>query len=492
MLRKHKEDNDPQNMQDGSNIQRVIPATQAGQAQQKSQADLYSRDVEAYHEVVTKRKVSRIAFIILCTILALLLACGVAFGAYMALISNKLNQGNKSDGEMSAIAEALTSTEGLDKPFYMLLLGSDARLTDTQSRSDTNILVRVDAEQGLISMISIPRDTKIEIKGHGTQKFNAAYAFDGVPGVIKATEKLLDIEVSHYAEVDFRSLAALVDAVGGVTVDVATKIDDYHCDDGDGNHYVIQKGIQHLNGGQALTFARSRHYADGDFTRSSNQRLLVEAIIDQVLSMPLTQLPQVLGAAADCVTTDFSVTDILTLAQLFSKDKDLTIYSAMLPSYTQNINGISFVINDEEKTKEMMKLFEAGEDPSGIVSTKTAPDINSGSIDTSNTLLFDDDDEVANGSLQPTTGGTSGSGGTSQNGSGSGTSNNGSGTTSGGSGNSGSGGNSNSGGSGSGGTGSGSGDTGSGGSGSSNGSTGGSDTSTGSGGSGGNDSSSGA
>ena len=201
------------------------------------------------------------------------------------------------------------------------------------------------------------------------------------------------------------------------------KIDDYHCDDGDGNHYVIEKGTQTLSGGEALTFARSRHYANGDFTRTSNQRKLVEAIVHKVLSTPITSIPGVVSAAAECVTTDLKLMDIIGLAQQFADNKDIVFYNAMLPSYTQNINGISFVINDEEKTKEMMKLFVAGEDPSGIVSTMTASDIRSNAVDTSKVLLFDDDDEVASGNVPANpnpapSGGTSSSSSTTAGGSG--------------------------------------------------------------------------
>lgn len=381
----------------------------------QSKAD-FVRDANAYHAMAKKRSGGkRTAFIILAAVLLVMLVCGTAFGLFVSGVTSQLNKGTKSDAELLAIEDALGGySSNFDEPFYMLLLGSDARVGEDKSRSDTNIVVRVDPVDDKLTMVSIPRDTKIEIPGHGTQKFNAAYAFGKVPGVIEAAEELLDIEISHYAEVNFLDLKGLVDAVGGVTVEVETRIDDYHCDDGDGNHYVIEKGTQTLGGGEALTFARSRHYANGDFTRTSNQRKLVEAIVHKVLATPITNIPAVVSAAAECVTTDLKLMDIIGLAQQFADNKDIVFYNAMIPSYTQNINGISFVINDEEKTKEMMKLFVAGEDPSGIVSTLTASDIHSTNVDTSNVLLFDDDDEVASGTVPANPNTTpSGSGGTS-------------------------------------------------------------------------------
>lgn len=390
----------------------------------QSKAD-YTRDASAYHAMAKKKSGGkRTVLVIVTAILLVMLVCGTAFGLFVSGVTSQLNKGTKSDAELLAIEDALGGySSNFDEPFYMLLLGSDARSEGEQSRSDTNIVVRVDPVDDMVTMVSIPRDTKIEIPGHGTQKFNAAYAFGQVPGVIEAAEELLDIEISHYAEVNFLDLKGLVDAVGGVTVEVDAKIDDYHCDDGDGNHYVIEKGTQTLSGGEALTFARSRHYANGDFTRTSNQRKLVEAIVHKVLSTPITSIPGVVSAAAECVTTDLKLMDIIGLAQQFADNKDIVFYNAMLPSYTQNINGISFVINDEEKTKEMMKLFVAGEDPSGIVSTMTASDIRSNAVDTSKVLLFDDDDEVASGNVPANpnpapSGGTSSSSSTTVGGSG--------------------------------------------------------------------------
>lgn len=382
---------------------------------QQSAAD-YSRNAQIYHAAATAKKGGkRTVFIVLAAILMALLAAGTAFALYMNDVSNKLNRGDKTDEELMAINEALSYKSNFNEVFYMLLIGSDERTEGEMARSDVNIVVRVDPIDNKLSLLSIPRDTKIEIPDYGTQKFNAAYAFGQVPGVIEATEDLLDVEISHYAQVNFTSLKELVNAVGGVTVEVDEKIDNKKCDDGDGNHYVIEEGTQRLNGGEALTFARNRDYAQGDFVRTSNQRKLIEAIVEEVVATPITNIPTVVQAAAGCVTTDIGIIDLIGLAQQFADSDDITMYNAMLPSYTQTINGISFVINDEEKTEEMMELFLAGKDMSEIVSNKTAPAITDNKVDTSNTLLFDDDDEVISGGMKPTTG-TGNNGGNAGNG----------------------------------------------------------------------------
>lgn len=310
-----------------------------------------------------------------------LVGASIAVASYLATVNQQLNQGEKTVEEVEEIEQALAHHSDFTEPFYLLLIGSDARPEDPSmgARSDTNILARVDPVADQVTLVSIPRDTKITIPGHGTCKFNAAYAYGGVPGVIRATNELLGVEVSHYAEVNFDKLIDLVDALGGVDVEVDVRIDDVKADYNTyDRHNVIEPGLQHLDGSHALTFARSRAFPDGDFTRTAHQRTLIMAIVNQALELSPAQLPGVVEAAASCVTTDLTLTQILDLALQFRDEGGLTIYSAMLPSFTQSIGGVSYVINDAEATAEMMALVEAGEDPSEIVSTKTAASVDGG------------------------------------------------------------------------------------------------------------------
>ncbi|NHM13443.1 LCP family protein [Xiamenia xianingshaonis] len=363
------------------------PGTQKSAAANKaferqSAVSQYSRSNPAYsHRKTSKGRKVLIGLLIAIVVLGVGATAAFALtNAYLNSINDKLNTGTKSADEVQKIIDTLKpAPSGFDEPFYMILIGSDEREEDASmgQRSDTNIVVRVDAPNSQLTLVSIPRDTKIEIDGYGTNKFNAAYSYDGTAGVIREASQLLGVDISHYAEVDFSQLVDLVDAVGGVDVYVEERIDDPDADgtsaNPDWDRIILEVGEHHLNGDQALCFARSRAFVDGDFTRTNNQRQLIEAIVEKVLAMPVTELPGVIDKAAACVSTDLTVQDIITLAQYFSEG-DLTMYSAMVPSYTQMIGDVSYVINDEEKTKEMMEVVDAGGDPSEIVSTKTADD----------------------------------------------------------------------------------------------------------------------
>ena len=337
-------------------------------------AGAYSRGSSAYSHASAKKKSGRgkkIAIGVVAGVLVALIGCGTALALYINGINSTLNTGNKTRDQLAAIDEQLVSAD-LNKPFYMMLIGSDIREGQSQaeSRSDTNILVRVDGTKNQATMVSIPRDTAIDIDGHGVSKFNNAYTYDGAAGVIREASELCGVEIAHYAEVNFGNLVALVDAVGGVDVEVDELIDDPKADgsidDASIEHIIIEPGLQHLDGEAALVFARSRAYADGDFTRTQNQRKLIQAIVDKVLAMPVNELPGVIEAAAACVTTDLSVTDIINLAMQFQDEGGMTIYSAMVPSVAQYVNGVSYVFTDTGQLAKMMQVVEEGGDPSGI------------------------------------------------------------------------------------------------------------------------------
>ena len=162
----------------------------------------------------------------------------------------------------------------------MLLIGADKSQDRDESgeywRFNTEpsmILARVDPKEKEVTLISIPRDTQVDIPGHGTQKINAAYAFGGASLAVDTVSELAGVPISHYAEIDFDGFKAVVDALGGIEVDVPMEIND----DMAGGH--VDAGLQTLNGEQALILCRSRHNYDdignGDAIRAANQRLVL-------------------------------------------------------------------------------------------------------------------------------------------------------------------------------------------------------------------------
>ncbi len=286
--------------------------------------------------------------------------CAAAF-AFVASVNSAMSLGSKEDAQKLREALVPVSSDAKEKPFYALLLGSDAREGDATSRSDVIILARVDVENALITMVSIPRDTMVDIPGYGRSKINAAYAYEGAAGAVQAVSQFAGVPIAHYAEIHFEGLEQLVDDLGGIWVDVPVS----NNETGSRKTSVrIDAGEQLLSGKQALAFARERYgYARGDFQRTDNQRLVVQAIMKQVLAASPVELPGIVGQAAGCVSTDLNVGDVVQLAQRFQQAGSLKVYSALVPSDTMTLDNVSYVVTDAAAWTLMMKRVEAGEDP---------------------------------------------------------------------------------------------------------------------------------
>ena len=326
----------------------------------------YSRGTADYSNRKSKRMSTGAKVAIVILIIALV-AGVAALGSYIYKESYKAQVNadlhNMSSSIMEAIDNELTGMTTFEEPFTVLLLGSDARADDPDmgARTDTIILCRIDPTKNIVSMVSIPRDTKIEIPGYGTNKFNAAYSYGGPSGTIVAVKNLCGVDIDHYAEVNFEGLVGLVDAIGGIDVYVEEEVNDP-----DAGDVVIPAGQQHLDGAAALTFSRSRAYVDGDFTRVSNQRKVIEAIVHKGLEAPASELYGLIQASTKFLTTDsaMDVDFIFSLADQIRHNNDypFQLYSATIPASTDMIDGVSYVIADEKGVKDLMKVFLAGGD----------------------------------------------------------------------------------------------------------------------------------
>jgi LCP family protein required for cell wall assembly len=199
----------------------------------------------------------------------------------------------------------------------ILVLGSDKRTEELAepgsggpSRADSIMLLRVGG--GANASLSIPRDTVVEIPGHGTNKINAAYAIGGPALATQTVKEFLDIEVNHVVEVSFENFPQLIDALGGVTYEgpaVLSKINGGR--ENGGTTLRLKKGKTELNGKQALALARTRKNlrdpSENDLTRARRQQQLVQAMKDKVTSFEtFVRLPWVSWAAPRAIRSDMA------------------------------------------------------------------------------------------------------------------------------------------------------------------------------------------
>ena len=220
----------------------------------------------------------------------------------------------------------------------ILLLGIDQRDAEAgqPTRSDTMILLTIDPVSKTMGLLSIPRDLWVPIPGLAQpmeERINAAHFYGDVykypgGGVVLAKRTVqynLGIPVHYYVRVDFNGFKNIVDALGGVTINVDKAIDDDQYPDGDYGVMTIHipAGVQHMDGDHALQFVRTRH-ADSDFGRTRRQLQFLVAMRDQALKLNiLPKLPSLISQFRDAVKTDLSASDIISLARLASQiDKD--------------------------------------------------------------------------------------------------------------------------------------------------------------------------
>lgn len=255
--------------------------------------------------------------------------------------------------------EAPAQTEEVeDGKQTILVLGGDYRQGEA-GRTDTILLVFLDAKKKTLGILNIPRDTYVTIAGKNIKtKINHAFAYGGVDMARDTVEEFLDIEVDHYVDTDFDGFAALIDALGGITVDVEKRM--YY----PAENIDLQKGLQKLTGEQALGYVRYRSDGLGDIGRVERQQKFLPILADQVMSLStLWKIPKLVGIFQDNVETDFSLREMLALANAFKNFDVSQLKTVMLPGVPEYINGVSYWISDPTETAQLIEALESGTVP---------------------------------------------------------------------------------------------------------------------------------
>lgn len=305
----------------------------------------------------------------------------------------------------------------------ILLLGGDSRgMKKTElPRSDSIMVASMDPITKKAYLFSILRDTYVEIPGHGKDRINTAITTGGPNLAMKTVSNLMGIPIQYYAYTDFQGFIALVDAIGGIDLDVEK--DMKYTDAADDHMYDInlKKGYQHLDGKTALQYVRFRHDALSDFTRTERQRKFLTAVADKMQSTTsLIKLPMILNKIDPYIQTNMSVTDMLKLGSLAFDVKAKGIEGKQVPPPSlleeKQIGGASVITVDKLDLKEYVEDLFMGIDPeakdndksdskSGTVSgTKTTsvkptpiPSKTSGSAAGKTDLKNNEDDEEKDG-----------------------------------------------------------------------------------------------
>jgi polyisoprenyl-teichoic acid--peptidoglycan teichoic acid transferase len=249
------------------------------------------------------------------------------------------------------------------RPYSVLLVGLDAKKMDT-GRSDTLIVVLVDPKNKKVSLLSIPRDTRVQIAGRDLDKITHAHNY-GINSTIMTVEDFLDIKMDYYAQINFEGFQSLINTIGGVTINVEKNLS--FRDRITNTQFSLTKGTQKLNGIQALNYARFRDDWESDFGRNRRQQQVIKALMDETLSIRnITKVNKIVKDIGENVETDL---DFDMFAKTMTNMKNVSskdVYSIPMKASPTTINRVSYVIVDQEsleKVKTYMKDVFDGKNP---------------------------------------------------------------------------------------------------------------------------------
>ena len=327
-------------------------------------ASRYSRFSNGSAYANQRRKRARrkqILITVLVAFMALLVAGGAAVFAFVQDMNGRLK-----NPEVDTVNPLLKQPNAPSDPFWMLLVGKDYE-DEGLSRADTIILAYINPGAKQAALVSIPRDAYVAIPGFWTDKINAAYAYgtlyDGHTGPELLTRTVLEfagVDIAGYVEIGIDGLWEVVNALGGVVVDVPVDI----IGDREAGAVDVYAGEQQrLNGDEALVFIRSRQYAIADYQRQANQRTFLQALAKQVLSADVFTMANTITKICDITTTTFKLSDIVRVATGMRGMVESDIYTYSIPCASERTDGIWYEIPDLETTRALFAAISSGTFP---------------------------------------------------------------------------------------------------------------------------------
>ncbi|WMJ22475.1 LCP family protein [Paludicola sp. MB14-C6] len=323
---------------------------------------------------------------VLNVILAVLFVIIAIGGIYFVNIYSKLNHKELKKEDLGITSQAMTDDKNDTSITNIALFGVDKRDNETKFRSDSIIVLSVDKQHNKIKLSSIMRDSLVKIEGHDQYKINQAYYYGGPQLAVKTLNQNFGLNIQEYATVNFQQMAQIIEAVGGVEVDVS------EIERVETNKYIweqslvanlnvvnIEKpGLQTLNGTQAVAYARIRHVGNGDFERTDRQREVLHQIFNKALKMNKLQYPEFARKLLPTIETSLSFGEIVDLGSIMLRD--VTFEEARFPRNEDLIgNGVIWVNSstqclnlDVKATGERIKDFIYNDiNPEKVVIKKT-------------------------------------------------------------------------------------------------------------------------
>ena len=280
---------------------------------------------------MAKEKKKKGISVFLRIVIALILILVILVGATFFYVKGKLDKIQKVDlteedlGISEEVAETLTGYRNI------AIFGVDSRADDygVGNRSDCIIIASINNDTGEIKLISVYRDTYVNIDGHGLDKITHAYSYGEAPLAIKTLNKNLDLNIEEFVTVNFDSVAEAVDQLGGVQLTITSDeikyingyIDETSKVTGKTSSHITEAGTYTVDGVQAVAYSRIRYTDGGDYKRAERMRTVIEAMFSKLKTKSLAEINDFADAILPHVYTNISVTDIIAMVPSMSKYK---------------------------------------------------------------------------------------------------------------------------------------------------------------------------
>lgn len=317
-----------------------------------------------------KAKKKKTALIILSVFLALILVLLIAFTVYFEHLLGLINKADDevletmSDSEYQEMLDSMKETlaedftgevieegdvdwegaveviESSEDVINVLLIGQDRRSeSQGRQRSDVIILCTVNKVKKTLTITSFMRDMYVQIPGYQDNRINVPYVLGGMDLLDKTLKTNFGVQVDGNVEVDFYGFIDIINLMGGVDIELTAAEAKYmnqnvswDVDDGSSKNWNLKEGVNHLNGSQALSYARMRYVGNGDYERTARQRRVLTALVEKAKELSISELNLLLQYALPMITTDMETSQIMSYAlELFPMLSELEVKTMRIP-----------------------------------------------------------------------------------------------------------------------------------------------------------------
>ena len=264
-------------------------------------------------------------------VLTLFIILAILFGVAYWYINNKMGKMQKVDINYDDLGISKETNSSLSGYRNIAIFGVDSRSDDygVGNRSDCIIIASINNSTGEIKLISVYRDTYVDIKGHGLDKITHAYSYGEAPLALNTLNKNLDLNIKEFVTVNFDSVSEAVDQLGGVKISVDSEevkyinpyIDETSRVTGKKANHITQAGTYNMDGVQAVAYSRIRYTAGGDYKRTERMRTVIEAMFTKLKTKNVGQINAFADKILPCVYTNLSTGDLLSLVPSMTKYK---------------------------------------------------------------------------------------------------------------------------------------------------------------------------